>query len=297
MAATGIAAASTDTPPARGLTGQAPTREEVMPQAAQENFTVASLLLPRRERGALLGIYGFARLVDDAGDEARGNRDALLDWIEADVERMFTREPIHPLLRRLAPSVRSFGLPQEPFLRLIAANRLDQEKGRYATYAELADYCDLSANPVGELVLHVFGAATPARIGLSDDVCTALQLAEHLQDVGEDFARGRIYLPLDDLTRFGVDEADLRADAPSEGLRQLLGFEVERARALLAAGVELVASLRGRPKLAIAGYVGGGRAALDAVVASRFDVLRRSPKATTRARLSATLAVLREAAG
>jgi len=296
MAATGIAAASIDTPPARGLLGQAPTRAEVMPQATQENFTVASLLLPRRERRALLGIYGFARLVDDAGDEVRGDRTALLDWLEADVARMFSGVPIHPLLRRLARSVHEFDLPRKPFLRLISANRLDQERARYETYDELAAYCDLSANPVGELVLHVFRTATPDRVRLSDDVCTALQLAEHLQDVGEDFARGRIYLPSEDFRRFGVEEGDLRVEEPSDPLRSLLAFEVERARELLAAGVPLVASLRGRAKLAVAGYVGGGRAALDAIERSGFDVLRRAPKATTSARLAATVEVLRKSA-
>jgi|SRR5215210_1185813 len=294
MAATGIAAASTDTPPTRGHPGQAPTRAQVMPQAAQENFTVASLVLPRRERRALLGVYGFARLVDDAGDEVRGDRGALLDWLEGDVGRMFAGAAIHPLLRRLAPCAREFNLPREPFLRLIAANRLDQEKQRYETYDELAEYCALSANPVGELVLHVFGAATAERVRLSDDVCTALQLAEHLQDVGEDFGRGRIYLPLEDFGRFGVAEDDLRAAIPSERLARLLAFEVERARALLTAGLRLVASLRGRAKLAVGGYVGGGRAALDAVERSGFDVLRRSPQATTGARLSATIDVLRK---
>lgn len=295
MAATGSAAASTRTPRPSGLVGQAPTRAEVMPKASAENFTVASLLLPPSQRRALLGIYGFARLVDDIGDEVPGGRLALLDWLETDVDRMFAGRPIHPLLRRLAPSARELGFPKESFLRLIAANRQDQEVARYRTFEELAAYCNLSANPVGELVLHVFRAATPDRVELSDAVCTALQLAEHWQDVGEDYARGRIYLPLEELERFGVDERDLDGPAPAEPVRQLLAFEVACARDLLTRGVELVRSLNGLAKVAVAGYVGGGRAALDAIEASGFDVLRRAPKATRGARLAATARVLGEA--
>ncbi len=187
------------------------------------------------------------------------------------------------------------GLPRDPFLRLLEANRQDQTVTRYASWADLAAYCHLSADPVGELVLHVFGAATPQRLRWSDAVCTGLQLAEHWQDVGEDYARGRVYLPQEDLERFGVDEAELAAGTPGEALRSLLAFEVGRARGLLAAGVPLVASLSGRHRLAVAAYVGGGLAALEAVEQSGFDVLRRSPRAGARARAAATVRVLREA--
>jgi squalene synthase HpnC len=294
MAATRIAGTSSTTT-SRTAPPEVPTRAEVMPQAAAENFTVASLLLTRAQRRALLGIYGFARLVDDAGDEAAGDRDAMLDWIEDDVGRMFSGEPIHPLLRRLAPAARELGFPKRPFLRLIAANRQDQDVTRYRTYEELAAYCDLSANPVGELVLHVFRSATPERVELSDAVCTGLQLAEHWQDVGEDYRRGRIYLPAEDLDRFGVGEDDLAAERPSDGLKRLLAFEVERGRRLLEPGIELVRSLSGRAKLAVAGYVGGGRAAFDAIEASGYDVLVRPPKATGAARAKATARVVLEA--
>ncbi len=295
MAATRTRGAGSSTTPRNSVTpAEVPTRAEVMPKAGAENFTVASLLLPPSQRRALLGIYGFARLVDDAGDEAPGNRLALLDWLEDDVDRMFAGEPIHPLLRRLAPSARRYSFPKRPFVRLIAANRQDQDVSRYQTYRQLADYCDLSANPVGELVLHVFRAATPERVRQSDAVCTGLQLAEHWQDVGEDFRRGRIYLPLEDMARFGVDEDELGAAKPSDALKQLLAFEVERARRLLDDGIELVQSLSGLGKLAVAGYVGGGRAALDAIEQSGYDVLETAPKATGRARLWATVRVLRE---
>ncbi len=175
-------------------------------------------------------------------------------------------------------------LPRGPFDRLIEANRRDQEIADYETFDELVAYCDLSANPVGELVLHVFGAATPDRIALSDRICTALQLAEHWQDVAEDRAAGRIYLPAEDLERFGVVAADLDARSTGPKVRELIAFEVARARALLDEGAPLVGRLGGRARIAVAGYVGGGRAALDAIDASDCDVLAGPPKADRRRR-------------
>ena len=191
--------------------------------------------------------------------------------------------------------LREHALPKEPFLRLIEANRRDQAVTRYGAWEELAAYCELSANPVGELVLHLLGAASTERLARSAAVCTGLQLAEHWQDVGEDFARGRVYLPQDEMRRFGVGEEDLSADRPTEGLRALLAFEVTRARRLLDEGPALVASLSGWGRLAVAGYVGGGRAALAAIERSGYDVLRRAPRAGRVARIRATAAVLREA--
>jgi phytoene/squalene synthetase len=150
-------------------------------------------------------------------------------------------------------------------------------------------YCELSANPVGELVLHVFDAATADRIALSDSVCTALQLAEHWQDVAEDYAAGRIYLPAEDRERFGVTPEDLGAATAGQPLRRLLAFEVDRGRALLDEGARLVGKLRGRARLAVAGYVGGGRAAFDAIEAADYDVLAGPPKASGVRRATATL--------
>jgi phytoene/squalene synthetase len=150
----------------------------------------------------------------------------------------------------------------------------------YETFDQLVDYCVLSANPVGELVLHVFRAATPERIALSDRVCTALQLAEHWQDVGEDFGRGRIYLPAEDRRRFAVEAHDLGAASANPAVRELLGFETTRARRLLDEGAALVGTLRGRARIAVAGYVGGGRATFDAIERAGFDVLRGTPRAT-----------------
>jgi squalene synthase HpnC len=264
--------------PAEALPGE----EAVLPLSGQENFPVAARVLGRETGRHLLAIYGFARLVDQLGDEVQGDRLALLDELEAELDRVYVGEPGHPLMQRLAVTVRARDLPRGPFERLIQANRRDQVQAEYATFADLAGYCDLSANPVGELVLHVFGAATPERIALSDRVCTALQLLEHWQDVGEDFRRGRVYLPSEDRERFGVAPADLGAAATGPQLRELIAFEVERARALLDEGAPLVGTLKGRARFAVAGYVAGGRANLDALAAGGYDVLappRRAGKA------------------
>ena len=272
------------------------TADAVLAKAAHENFPVALWVLPNRVRHQLGAVYGFARLVDDAGDLYQGDRLALLDWLEDDLDRAFAGRAEHPLMQRIGSVAADLDLPRRPFERLLEANRQDQLVTRYETWHDLAAYCDLSANPVGELVLRILGVASPVRLRQSDAVCTGLQLTEHLQDVGEDLASGRIYLPLEDMARFNVTEDDLAVNQPGEALSKLLSFEVERGRALLAEGVPLVASLRGRARLAIGTYVGGGRAALDAVERSGFDVLRQSPAARKGRRVTATVGVLREAA-
>jgi squalene synthase HpnC len=264
-------------------------------KAAAENFPVAPFFLPRAWRTDLMAVYGFARLVDDIGDgdlapggadarllgvppERSEDRPAMLDAYEADLRRVFDGEPRHPLLRRLRPTVRRCSLTPEPFLALIAANRQDQLVGRYETYDDLLAYCELSANPVGRLVLAVTGTATPERIRRSDAICTALQIVEHLQDVAEDLGRDRIYLPATDMKRFHVQEADLATPSAGASVRALVAFEVQRARDLLNEGAPLVGSVHGRLRLLLAGFVAGGRAALDAIVAADYDVLPSPPK-------------------
>ena len=249
-----------------------------MAKAAKENFPVASRLLPRDTRHHLLAVYGFARLVDDIGDEVAGDRVAALDWLDAEVDRVYTGTPTHPLMRRLVPTVRRFEIPPEPFRGLIAANRQDQEVNAYATFDDLAAYCDLSANPVGHLVLYVLEAATPERIRLSDSICTGLQLVEHWQDVAEDLARGRVYLPQEDLASFGCSRNDLAASPPGRAFRRLMAFEVRRARALLDEGAPLARHLGGRPGFAVAAFVAGGRSALDAIARAGYDVLSARPR-------------------
>jgi squalene synthase HpnC len=269
-----------------------PSPAAVMAQARQENFPVASLLLPRNVRSHLLALYGFARLVDDVGDEADGDRLALLAEIEADLERVWDGTARQPLIARLQPTVAECKLPIEPFRKLIEANRRDQVVHRYQTFEELLAYCDLSANSVGELVLRIFGAATPERLRLSEKVCSALQLVEHWQDVAEDYANGRIYLPAEDRERFGVAETDLGAASAGPELRRLMAFEVERTRRLLDEGAPLVRTLRGRWAFAGAAFVAGGRSALAAIERADYDVLGARARAGLAQRAGELLATL-----
>jgi squalene synthase HpnC len=278
----------------------APTETAVMARAGGENFPVATRALPARSRRHLLALYGFARLVDTLGDEddhPPADRLAALHWLEEELDRAFAGRAAHPLLVRLQATLRECELPREPFQRLIEANRVDQHVKRYATWEELLGYCALSANPVGELVLHVFGHATPARVRLSDRICSALQLAEHWQDVAEDLARGRIYLPAEDRARFDCDEHELAAGHASWRLRALLTFEVARTRELLREGEPLIATLHGRERLAVAAFAGGGRAALEAIERAGYDVLAGPPRASRTRRAATTARLLAEQRG
>jgi squalene synthase HpnC len=262
--------------------------EEVVASASGENFPVALRMLPARYRRHLTNLYFFARLTDDLGDEARADDDQkddqqasvgelrlrLLDELAADVARIYDGgTPASPVMRAMADTVTECGVPAQPLLDLIQANRQDQTVTRYATFAELEQYCELSANPVGQIVLYIFGVATPERVMLSDTICTALQLAEHWQDVAEDLENGRIYLPAQDMERYGCTEADLAAPTAGPAVRELMVFEVNRAEALLDQGAPLVGTLRGAARLAVAGYLAGGRAALAAIHAQHHDVL------------------------
>ncbi|THA56884.1 squalene synthase HpnC [Streptomyces sp. A1136] len=284
-------------------------------KARTENFPVAPVFLPRAWRTGLMAVYGYARLVDDIGDgdlapgghdaellgldaAATDDRPAMLDAFETDLKRVFGAAdgpPRHPLLRNLVPVVRAHDLTPEPFLGLIEANRQDQRVSRYESYADLVSYCELSANTVGRLVLSLTGTSTPQRVRHSDAICTALQIAEHLQDVTEDLGRDRIYLPGQDMRRFHVTETDLKAPTAGASVRSLIAFETERARALLDEGTPLVGSVHGRLRLLLAGFVGGGRAALNAIAAAGFDVAPGPPKPTRSGLLREVAAVLRTA--
>jgi squalene synthase HpnC len=261
--------------------------DDVLANTSGENFPVALRMIPQRYRAHLFALYCFARLTDDLGDQAKDERAQdtktfrlkLLDDFEADIDRIYDGEqPQTPALRPLADTVRACDIPQAPLNALIQANRQDQLVTRYPSYADLEQYCTLSANPVGQIVLYIFDAATPERFALSDKVCTALQLVEHWQDVAEDLADGRIYLPQDDMARYGVTEQDLAAATANAKVKDLLRFEVTRARQLLDDGAPLVGTLRRSARLAVAGYVAGGRAALTAVEQAGYDVLASTPK-------------------
>jgi squalene synthase HpnC len=301
------------------LTSDGGSTDAVLDKAARENFPVAPFFLPPAMREGLMAVYGFARLVDDAGDgdlpDPRGTaallgveyvpaeagseadtafRLALLDALDADVDAAFEavlgaagppgrpgqpQGPRHPLIAALVPVIDRHGLTVEPFRGLIAANRMDQHVSRYETFDDLMAYCELSANPVGRLVLQLAGLATPERVRWSDAVCSALQVVEHLQDVAEDRARGRVYLPAQDMKRFGVTEADLDAAHAGTALRGLVLFESERARALLDEGAPLLTSVGGRLRVLLTGFSAGGYAALGAIAAASYDVLAGAPKA------------------
>ncbi len=247
--------------------------DEVMARAAHENFPVALRLLPRDVRGHLAAVYGYARLVDILGDEYDGDRSQALDWAESELDSLYSGSPRHPVFRKLASTVDRFDLPRKPFDRLLAANRLDQVKTRYKDRTDLLGYCALSANPVGHLVLAVFGAATPDRLAASDSVCSGLQILEHLQDVAEDAGVGRVYLPREDMARFGCSIEDLTASRAGDSLRRLVAHEVLWAYRLLEEGIPLVRSLNGYARPAIAGFVSGGLAGLDTIRKAGFDVL------------------------
>jgi squalene synthase HpnC len=274
-------------------------------QAEQaENFPVALRVLPARVRTRLQTVYDVVRTIDDLGDEAAGDRVAELHAFADDLGTVWLPDgtgPRAPVLRRLVPVVRDGGLPQEPFDRLIAANLQDQQVMRYRTWDELLGYCALSAEPIGRLVLAVFEVDAPpggAVERAADQVSTALQLLEHWQDVAEDRDRGRVYLPLEDLDRFGItntsdvagdavgedrhDQGDLWSAGASPALRRLIAHETARAVALLDEGAAVVRTLHGWARLAVAGYVAGGRAAADALRRAEWDVLAGSPAARRR---------------
>src|SRR5215472_12577326 len=256
--------------------GQQPARpqaalgDDLTGKAAAENFPVALRLLPRRYREHLMAVYRFARTVDDAGDEAPPEeRQQLLAGLAEDVERLYSpqlghdmghdagpeSQPRDPAVRGLAKTVAECAIPAQPFRDLVAANQQDQVVVRYQTFADLLGYCELSANPVGRIVLYVFGVSTPDRAGLSDCVCSGLQIVEHLQDVAEDYRSGRIYIPLDDLRSHGCTEADLAGSTASAQLRELIAAEAAKAAALISAGSPLIGQLSVPARAAVAGYV------------------------------------------
>lgn len=253
------------------------TTSAVMAKAGAENFPVAARFLPADVRRDLMAVYGFARLVDDIGDELPGDRLAALDWVEAELARALVGEPAHPILAGAAAAIGRHRLPVALFGDLVAANRLDQEEVAYATFHDLVAYCRLSAVPVGRLVLGVLGAVRPDRVRWSDDVCTALQVLEHLQDVVEDLAAGRCYLPEADLAACGTSRAGVAADVAagraSPATAAAVALEVRRSVDLLRAGPPLAGSLAGRAALAVAGFTAGGLATADAIRGAGHDVI------------------------
>ncbi|MEJ2644729.1 MAG: squalene synthase HpnC [Gammaproteobacteria bacterium] len=245
-----------------------------------ENFPVASLALPRRLRRPVSAIYAFARTADDLADEglaAPEERLAALDAMDRQLQAIERgTEPEGPLFTALADTIGRHHLPIEPFRDLLRAFRLDVTKHRYADFAELMGYCRWSANPVGRLLLHLYDAATERNIGYSDGICTALQLINFLQDLYSDYnERGRIYLPADEMERFGVGEAHLRDRVSDAAMHRLVMFQVDRATRLLRAGAPLGKALKGRAGFELRMIVLGGNTILKHLRAQRDDLFSR----------------------
>jgi squalene synthase HpnC len=248
-----------------------------------ENFSVLSWFLPRALRPHFSSIYAFCRHTDDLGDEGIATpevRLAHLDAWEAGLRRCFcpNQRPEHPYLIALQETIQTYDLPAEPFLRLIEANRMDQRQHRYPTYADVLHYCEYSANPVGQLVLMLYGYRDAERLHCSDAICTALQLTNFWQDLWLDYhERERIYVPLEDMTRFGVTEPELARGEVTPAVRALLAFEVQRARALFYDGLPLLKLLPALPCRAVALFALGGMEILATIERAGFDVFAQRP--------------------
>ncbi|QKT04771.1 squalene synthase HpnC [Ectothiorhodospiraceae bacterium 2226] len=273
-----MSAAPSGAPTADAVALEAAYREcEALARSHYENFPVASRLLPARLRRPIAVIYTFARRADDFADEGEltpAERLAALDAFGQALERLDA--PREPLFVALADVVRTHQLPLQPFHDLLHAFRMDVTVTRYADLGELMHYCRHSANPVGRLLLHLFDAATPRNLGYSDAVCTALQLINFIQDVGQDLEeRDRIYIPQDEMRRFGVDEAQLRARRNDFALRGLMDLQIKRARALLQAGAPLGRVLPGRVGFELRMIILGGERVLKALFERRDDVFAR----------------------
>jgi squalene synthase HpnC len=244
----------------------------------QENFTVISWMLPAAIRPHFAALYTFCRMTDDLGDEAEGDRLAQLDEWEQRLRACFSGDRTDPLFIALGATIDRFDIPADPFLRLIEANRMDQRITRFATYEELLHYCSFSATPVGQMVLYVLGYRDEARQQLSDATCIGLQLANFWQDVTVDLKKGRVYLPQEDLERFGVAEAELSSGEASPAFQDLMRFEVERAQALFDRGKALEGMVDRRARLDVRLFRLGGEATLHAIASAGYDVLRSRPR-------------------
>ncbi|MGH8013509.1 MAG: squalene synthase HpnC [Candidatus Binataceae bacterium] len=241
-----------------------------------ENFTIASWLMPRRMRPHMHAIYAYARIADDFADEA-ANLPKLDEW-ECELELAYAGTPRHPVFVALADTVRRFDLPREPFTDLLRAFRGDVNFKGFDTIDELLGYARYSANPVGRLVLCLFGYRDAERQRLSDQVCSGLQLANFWQDIAIDLDKGRVYLPRRDLNRFGVTTADLHAGRMTRGFIAMTRHEVDYARAMLVKGAALHKLVDRRLSRDILLFVGGGLAILDAIERAGFDVFHNRPR-------------------
>ena len=247
-----------------------------------ENFVVAGVLVPRRLRRHFYNVYAYCRWSDDLADEAGGAERSLqlLEWWEAELRACYAGRCRHPVFVALRGTIDEFGIPIEPFADLLTAFRQDQTQTRYATYDELLGYCRNSANPVGRLVLYLGRCHEARLLPWSDAICTGLQLANFWQDVSRDLAKGRVYLPQEDLQRFGTEEAALVQPSTPRNVRDLLAFEVERAEQLLRSGLPLVDAMPRGLQGSIWMFAHGGLKILEKIRAIDFDVPAVRPRVT-----------------
>jgi squalene synthase HpnC len=253
-----------------------------------ENFSVATLLLPRRLLPHFQSVYAYCRWADDLGDETGGGTRALglLDWWRGELLRCYDGTPRHPVMIALQRSIERFRIPPTPFLELIQAFEQDQRVKRYESYDQLLDYCRYSANPVGRLVLYLCECHDEERAELADQICTALQLANFWQDVARDLDIGRVYLPAEDRRRFGYGDADLEARRFTPAFAELMRFEVERTRTLFDEGLGLVPLLPPDVQTDIELFARGGLAILAKIEDIGYDVWRARPALSKREKVS-----------
>ena len=246
-----------------------------------ENFPVASILMPRRLRKPVAAIYHFARAADDIADEGElSNEERLrqLDKFRTELTRIANNEtPLNKLFQNLATEIHQHALPMQPLYDLLDAFSQDVVKKRYGDFTELLDYCRRSANPVGNLLLHLYGEATPVNIAYSDAICTSLQIINFWQDVAKDYVIGRIYLPRDELVQYGVSEQQIGQGICNNAWHELMTFQVGRARAMMLSGKPLGTILTGRIGLEMRMIIAGGLRILDKLESSGYDMFRHRP--------------------
>jgi squalene synthase HpnC len=263
---------------------------EAMARNHYENFPVASILLPKRQRPFVAAIYAFARTADDFADEgnmsAQDRLDLLDDWARR-LEAASRGDARDPVFVALAETMRRTNLPMKPLSDLLTAFRIDVTTRRFATFEELLHYCSYSANPVGRIVLHLFGQATAEAVDLSDNICTGLQLANFWQDLSVDWRKGRLYVPLEDLPQFGYTERDIAEGVVNDQFRALMRFEVNRAKNHLLSGQSLPKLVGGRLGWELGLTLRGGMGILQRVEAVNYDVIHHRPafRAADKARL------------
>jgi squalene synthase HpnC len=252
---------------------------ERLARSHYENFSVATWFLPKRLRQHFFNIYAYCRISDDLGDETGDTAASLLlldEW-ETELNACYSGSPRHPVFVALAGTVREFNIPRHEFSDLLTAFRQDQTVTRYETFDDLLGYCRNSANPVGHLVLYLCGYSDPERQQLSDYTCTALQLANFWQDVSVDYDKGRIYLPLESLRRFNVSEQDIAEKKNTPHFRDLMRFEVQRAREWFDRGFPLVGKVSRELAIDIELFSRGGQEILNAIERQDFAVLGNRP--------------------